>query len=174
MKVLILAPQSVHTKKWVYPLLSDEKLEILVMSFDSGNENALKNIPVITIKSELGKLKYFFAVKNIKKTLYEFKPDIVHAHFVSSYGYMASKLNFHPLVLSAWGSDITLAKENFIRKNFLKDVINSSDYINFAGKWLEKIAVEDIGMKDDKKRDVFQYGVDINLIKKFRKNINER
>ena len=34
------------------------------------------------------------------------KPDVIHAHYISLNGYWASKIDYHPLVLTAWGSDI--------------------------------------------------------------------
>jgi len=33
-------------------------------------------------------------------------PDIVHAHYLTSYGYLAARCNRHPLVMTAWGSDL--------------------------------------------------------------------
>ena len=33
-------------------------------------------------------------------------PDIVHAHYITSYGYLAARCGRHPLVMTAWGSDI--------------------------------------------------------------------
>ena len=33
-------------------------------------------------------------------------PDIVHAHYVTSYGYLAARCGRHPLVMTAWGSDL--------------------------------------------------------------------
>ncbi len=33
-------------------------------------------------------------------------PDLVHAHYVTSYGYLAARIGRHPLVMTAWGSDI--------------------------------------------------------------------
>ncbi|CAP41864.1 glycosyltransferase [Bordetella petrii] len=33
-------------------------------------------------------------------------PDIVHAHYLTSYGYLAARCGRHPLVMTAWGSDL--------------------------------------------------------------------
>lgn len=33
-------------------------------------------------------------------------PNIVHAHYVTSYGYLAARCAHHPLVMTAWGSDL--------------------------------------------------------------------
>ncbi|KQW26013.1 glycosyltransferase [Acidovorax sp. Root402] len=36
----------------------------------------------------------------------ELSPNIVHAHYVTSYGYLAARCAHHPLVMTAWGSDL--------------------------------------------------------------------
>jgi glycosyltransferase involved in cell wall biosynthesis len=36
----------------------------------------------------------------------ELAPDIVHAHYLTSYGYLAARCGRHPLVMTAWGSDL--------------------------------------------------------------------
>ena len=33
-------------------------------------------------------------------------PDLVHAHYVTSYGYLAARIGRRPLVMTAWGSDL--------------------------------------------------------------------
>ena len=39
-------------------------------------------------------------------------PDIVHAHYVTSYGYLAARCRRHPLVLTAWGSDLLVTPQS--------------------------------------------------------------
>ena len=36
----------------------------------------------------------------------EIEPDLVHAHFLTEYGWMAAREHLRPLVCSAWGSDV--------------------------------------------------------------------
>lgn len=36
----------------------------------------------------------------------ELAPDVVHAHYLTSYGYLAARCDHHPLVMTAWGSDL--------------------------------------------------------------------
>lgn len=172
-RLLILAPQSIHTKKWVKPFAIDPEFEVLVISFDSGNKDILNGLPSKVVKNKFGKFGYFLSVSEFRKIFDEFKPDIIHAHFVSSYGYIASKMNFHPLIVSAWGSDITLAQNNFFRRRLVKNVLNSADYVNFAGEYLRKIAIQ-IGFNSKRSNDVFQYGVDIKTISKYRKSFDSR
>lgn len=39
---------------------------------------------------------------------YEIRPDILHAHYVTDYGFYAAATGFHPLVVTAWGNDVLL------------------------------------------------------------------
>ncbi|MEZ5608242.1 MAG: glycosyltransferase [Burkholderiaceae bacterium] len=41
----------------------------------------------------------------------ELAPDIVHAHYITSYGYLAARCGRHPLVLTAWGSDLLVTPQ---------------------------------------------------------------
>ncbi len=42
----------------------------------------------------------------IRSEIKRFKPDIVHAHYISHYGLLAALARLSPLVLSVWGADI--------------------------------------------------------------------
>jgi glycosyltransferase involved in cell wall biosynthesis len=41
-----------------------------------------------------------------QRAVRELAPDIVHAHYLTSYGYLAARCDRHPLVMTAWGSDL--------------------------------------------------------------------
>jgi glycosyltransferase involved in cell wall biosynthesis len=56
--------------------------------------------------SNATKLMYLMKVPLVRREIRLFKPDIVHAHFASSYGLLGSLSNFHPLILSVWGTDV--------------------------------------------------------------------
>ncbi|HEV8594044.1 MAG TPA: glycosyltransferase, partial [Thermoplasmata archaeon] len=42
----------------------------------------------------------------VADTVRSVRPDIVHAHYVQAWGHYAALAKVHPLVVSAWGSDI--------------------------------------------------------------------
>lgn len=56
--------------------------------------------------SALGKLAYFAQVRALKKCIAEFRPQIVHAHYASSYGMLGRRSGFKPFFISVWGSDV--------------------------------------------------------------------
>lgn len=49
---------------------------------------------------------WLFRVGEARRHVNDLAPDIVHAHYVTSYGYLAARCECHPLVVTAWGSDI--------------------------------------------------------------------
>jgi glycosyltransferase involved in cell wall biosynthesis len=129
LKVLLLADTySEHTEKWALGLAS-RGVKVGIFSFNKasypwyeGNENInLLYEPKEQLKtsSDSGKLAYLKHVSLLKKALKEFKPDVLHAHYATSYGLIGALSGFHPLVISAWGTDVM----KFPQKNFLNRAI---------------------------------------------------
>lgn len=53
----------------------------------------------------------YLIIENILRTrslLHRFRFDILHAHYISACGWIGAMANFHPFVLTAWGSDINV------------------------------------------------------------------
>lgn len=79
--------------------------------------------------SLMSKFVYLRAMSELRKFAAEFKPDIVHAHYASSYGLMGARLGKHPFVISAWGSDVFSFGDNVIGKAILKYNFKRADKI---------------------------------------------
>ena len=54
----------------------------------------------------MGKLVYFYCFPELLRVIRSFKPDILHAHYASSYGLIGFLTFFKPFVVSVWGSDV--------------------------------------------------------------------
>jgi len=52
------------------------------------------------------KTSFIKAKAKIKAIINSFKPDMIHAHYASSYGLLGALSGFYPLIISAWGSDV--------------------------------------------------------------------
>ena len=115
MKVLLLSDTySEHTEKWALGLV-DCGIEVGLFSFNRATYewHHVKGITVfyepekqINAENMLTKLAYIKYVAVLKRIINHFKPDILHAHYASSYGLVGSLTGFHPFVLSVWGSDV--------------------------------------------------------------------
>jgi len=131
MKILLLAdPASSHVVKWANGL-HEKGLEVSIFGvsaydptqYNDGIKIDLFTIPQFIKWQTIGnflKATYLLALPRLRKKIKKFKPDIVHAHSVSSYGLLGALSGFHPFAASVWGSDIY----NFPQKSdFFKKII---------------------------------------------------
>jgi len=45
-------------------------------------------------------------IPRLRRIIREINPDVLHGHFLTGYAFYAACLNFHPFVVSVWGSDL--------------------------------------------------------------------
>jgi len=109
MKICYLAnADSIHTQRWVKYFA------------DRGHEVHL----IINLLIE---------IIQIRKLIKKIKPDIIHAHYVADYGFHAALTNFHPFILSVWGSDVLVApRRSYFIKMMVKYALNKSDIIHIG------------------------------------------
>ncbi|NNJ53187.1 MAG: glycosyltransferase, partial [Ignavibacteriaceae bacterium] len=119
MRVLFLADtDSPHTLKWAKSLIKTN-VEVGIFTLHTPNMDLYSDEPEIVIESlnasrelqskketNIGKLIYFKSFHEVRKVIKKFNPDIVHSHYASSYGLVGALSNFHPYLISVWGSDI--------------------------------------------------------------------
>jgi glycosyltransferase involved in cell wall biosynthesis len=137
MKVLLLADiGSSHTEKWALGLAS-KGIEVGLFSFNCPRYKwfeGVENIKVIFHPDEIlkgnrlmEKLGYLRYLPVLRTKIAEFKPDILHAHYASSYGLIGALSRFQPFVVSVWGSDVyDFPKKNSINKFILKYVLSKA------------------------------------------------
>lgn len=146
MKICYLSDAiSVHTKKWC-EFFVDKGYEIVVISLRNGE------IPGVKVyglgaegyynKGDIAKLNsYTKRIQEVKEIVAMEKPDIVHAHYATSYGILGSCLKFHPYFLSVWGTDIyTFPNKSFIHKKFLKYNLKKADFVLSTSKDMKREA----------------------------------
>lgn len=49
--------------------------------------------------------------RGLARAVREIRPHVLHAHYVVEYGFFAAVSGFHPLIVTAWGSDILVAAQ---------------------------------------------------------------
>lgn len=179
MKIFILsAINSIHTQRWV-TALSQNGLKIFLFSIHGVDSNALKNLPNVEIfvyqtnlnaqSQLLKKIKYLFIPKTVKQKIKEFKPDLIHAHYASSYGLIGALTGFHPYIISLWGGDIyKFPKISFLNKAILKFNLQKADKILSTSQ----IMAVEAKKYTDKNIEITPFGVDINLFKRKSKAVN--
>ncbi len=163
---------SAHTQKWAIAL-SQNELEIAIFSLSNStcdwyseyNISLLSssNISSNTFSSILfSKLSYLKLIPALKKAITNFKPDIIHAHYASSYGLMGMLTKFHPFILSVWGSDVyDFPNKNYLNKLILKYNLKKADKILSTSNVM---AIE-TAKYTSKKIDITPFGIDLNIFK---------
>ncbi|MCP5138994.1 MAG: glycosyltransferase [Chromatiales bacterium] len=107
-----------HTLRWARAL-SAAGYKVLVYSLaapQSPHEWASVDVRLETAGIDPGvaysadgglrKLSYIGTLPKVKSLARVFDPHIVHAHYVSSYGVLATIAGLRPRVISAWGADV--------------------------------------------------------------------
>tara|TARA_Y100000768_G_scaffold521_1_gene413 strand:+ start:52023 stop:53108 length:1086 start_codon:yes stop_codon:yes gene_type:complete len=168
---------SIHTLRWIESLIS-KNIEIQLFSLFKPKKDLVEkykkfNVKIISpnlrsnIKDlrepNLSKIKYLQAIPLLKKTINEFQPSIVHAHYASSYGVLGYMSKFRPFILSVWGSDIYhFPYKNKFYKWLLKLVIKNSDKVCSTSVAMKQIIEREYNRLDV---EVISFGVDIDFFR---------
>lgn len=108
MRICYLAnASSVHTRRWVKYFV-EKGHEVHIISFENaqieGTAVHVLKLPLL-VKSATFPIKVA-SIFRTKSILSGIKPDVLHAHYVTNYGFFGALCNFKPFVVTAWGSDI--------------------------------------------------------------------
>lgn len=171
-KVLILSDiNSSHTQKWVIALASRGfEIGIFTLSFPLSNWfNDVPNVKVlfssktkdsVQSKSSFSKIKYIKVVPELKKIIASFKPDILHAHYATSYGLIGALSKFHPYIISAWGSDVMdFPNKGYFHKKILQYNFKKVDLVLATSKAIED-AISDVSAVETK---IIPFGIDTKV-----------
>lgn len=179
MRILLLSDSnSTHTIRWAKSLVN-HKIIVGIFTIHIPNLKLYEDTPDIQIFSSnldrsiqfsgeaaISKLIYLKSTAKIKEIIKLFKPDIVHAHYASSYGILGAHTHFHPFILSLWGSDISsFPNRSLLHKFFLKYVLSKADLILSTSQSLRKAASK----YTDKNILVTPFGIETQKFKPMKK-----
>jgi glycosyltransferase involved in cell wall biosynthesis len=97
-----------------------------------------------------------------KKIIRKIQPDILHAHYIFGYGDFAAFANYHPFIVSVWGTDISAEPQKSLFKKFLvKYALKKADIIHV---WDEhsKRRLEELNVNSDK-TIIKPWSIDLNF-----------
>jgi glycosyltransferase involved in cell wall biosynthesis len=119
---------SPHVRKFVeYFAKTGNEIHVVSLRKAKYRNATLYLIPRRTPFEDVNYLLSFFWLRRIIKSI---KPDIVHAHFLTSFGLLGALTGYHPFVVTAWGSDLLITpKRSFVYKWLLKFTLKKADLI---------------------------------------------
>jgi glycosyltransferase involved in cell wall biosynthesis len=149
---LLCNAQSIHFQRWAL-LLRMRGHRVKVFSLLYG---PIPGIDVTALGSPKAPFPMFTSVKKLLKTLYRagrglhikkelmiFKPHIVHAHFLIDAGWIAAWTGYHPLIVTAHGSDVLVHHDQSqIDKMVVRFVLRKADLVTSVARHMEKRLLE--------------------------------
>lgn len=163
MKIVILgACNSIHIIRWVNALAKNgHKIYLISMQRSKGGLDKKVNVYYLPIQGRIG---YYLNTPVIKKMLGILKPDVLHAHYASGYGTLGRLSNFHPYILSAWGSDVyEFPLKSPVHRRIVVNNLRAADWLCSTSHIMkEKI----LSLFNTSKISVVAFGVDTSLFKK--------
>lgn len=173
LKILLLSDsRSEHTEKWALGLAS-KGIHVGLFSFNKSSYDWINNHPLITLLHEADetvnakklktKIKYIKNVSALKSAIASFKPDILHAHYATSYGLIGALSGFHPYIISVWGMDVYgFPNASYLHKSLLKYNLRKADMILSTSEVMKQETLK----YTDKNIIVTPFGVDTSVFKK--------
>lgn len=158
---------SPHTIKWCdYFKKRDYNIHVLSLNGGKIDGVTVHNFDANVVEQrnkgllqKMGRIKF---IGEMKRTLKEINPDLLHAQYASSYGFLGTLLKKHPYAISVWGTDIYEFPNNgFIQKQIIKHNFRKADYIFTNSRAMAR----EVNKYTNKNVDVTFFGVDMERFK---------
>ena len=162
MRVLYIADAaSVHTQRWAIAF-RDLGAEVAVASFRPA---AIEGVAVHRLPTAgLGRVGYLLALPALRQISARFRPDVVHAQYLTSYGFLAATAGLRPLVVTAWGSDVLVSpRESALARWLVRRAVRGADAVTTVAEHMNA-AVIALGAPADRVQAV-PFGVDTALFR---------
>jgi len=156
---------SVHNQKWIEALSKRGEIELHVVTFDRGMK--FNNVRYHFLKRYLGnRFDYFLNIFRLKKILCSLQPDLLHAQYATSYGYMAARTGFHPCIVTGWGADIFDSPKQPMMRRIVNTALSHADAITV----LSEITAREVRKLCGRDPLLIPFGVDTEKFKPGRKD----
>ena len=155
---------SIHTQRWAnYFAMQGHEVHLICWKVMPGYNDNVHLHMLTRLAPQVWAVSQYFSmllwISQVRHLVQKIKPDLLHGHFVTIYGFLAACSGFHPLVVSAWGSDVLIDPEKSIMKRRLvKYALKRADLITCNGRNLE-VAIGELGGKAERTHIVY-HGVD--------------
>jgi len=108
----------------------------------------------------LGKAGYLLAIPALRRLVRRLAPDAVHAHYVTSYGFLAAAAHAPRLIVTAWGSDVLgPASRRRAARYFTRLALRRADVVTTVAEHMNAHALEIAGRPIE--IEAVPFGVDL-------------
>lgn len=129
MKICYLAnAQSIHTQRWAKHF-TKRGHEVTVASFQFGEIEGVKTA-CLSPDPSVSPFNIVRLLPTMRHVIQDVNPDILHAHYATSYGLAGALAARSPLIITAWGSDVLIEPEkSWIYRQMVRFSLNRADLI---------------------------------------------
>ena len=167
MKILFIADStSIHTQRWI-KYFQEKGNEIFIITIGKVTHE----LPGVTHLANFESFSYsnlrcINILLQTKKIIKNLNPHILHSHFVHQCGWLGALTNFHPFVLTGWGTDIfklPYSSKKPFGKLLTKYTLRKADAMTAISNHLKKEMVI-LGASNEKVQ-IVNWGVDLHRFK---------
>ena len=169
MKLCYIAnPYSIHTQRWIrYFAGRRHEVYLIGVSPKRGPipSGAIPSSVVfynLMAQINVRKLRYLAWGLAARRIVHEIQPDVLHAHQVAGCGWVGAAADYHPLVVTAHGSDLLLLEQrSWLHQRFSMWALSKADYVTCVSRDLAKKA-RAMGVESER-LEVAYLGVNTNI-----------
>ena len=139
---------SIHTRRWInYFAERGHEIHLISPRTGEGYAKGAQLHLLVRLMPQVWPITRYFSgllwLVQIRRLASRVKPDILDAHFITVNGYLGVASGFHPLVLTAWGSDILIhPRKNPLWRVLTKYALRKAELIVYDSEIVKKGLLE--------------------------------
>jgi glycosyltransferase involved in cell wall biosynthesis len=157
-------PNSIHTRRWLgFFVERGHRVHLLVPNTEKIEAGLDPRITVHVYRAwprtHVRGLGSAITSLGLKRILRRIQPDVLHAHYLSWFGWSAWLSGFHPYVITVWGSDVFVGpRESALHRRWGRRTLSGADLVTAVSQDLARGAIE-LGARPERVR-IVQFGFD--------------
>lgn len=183
MRIVYVADHgSIHTRRWV-GFFADRGHDVHVVTCGGADvydttpdgEPMTRRYQVHDLgEPRFGKLGYLAKRRAARRIIEGLDPDVVHVHWLTSYGMLALASRVQPLVATAHGDDVLIAPRNPVMRRLVQSVLRRAVLVTVPSETMRSAVHDLVGGAGHPRVEVFQYGVDVRKLQVIGETLREQ
>lgn len=153
---------SIHTVRWV-SFFAERGHDVHVVTCGGAGSRPSGYTVHDLGRPKPKKLGYMSKISAVRRVLRALRPDVVHAHYATSYGGLALAAGVRPLIVTAHGDDVLVAPGEWVKRRLVSTVLRHAELVTVPGEHMRG-AVEKLHGGEAPPILVFQYGVETDRL----------
>ncbi len=175
MKICYLADsESIHTKRWCAHFHALGHEIHLISLKNSPIENVyFHHLDAGDISVKGGNRKILLQGGKVRRLVKKINPDILHAHYATSYGWLGARAGFHPFFVTALGTDVLISPiHSALYRKMLRYIFRKADVVTLMAEHMKKV-ITDYNLGDLHKFSVVPFGIDTDIFNSKNRKLTE-